>query len=94
MEYNSMLCKHALSMFSKGVEIPDYHLMVGDAEDKTSQNIMIPVKKVPKEIAENMNKYEQMSDSEIMTAIDENMLEVNDLNDNVFLLGINPLGGV
>lgn len=92
MNYREILNRHALSSIDKPEYIPDITLMIGETEDLSGQPVMIPVKKVPKEVALRMEKQSNMTDEEVFQAINDQSLEVDDFNDNVLLLGISGLG--
>lgn len=84
---------HGVKALLKNPNIPDFHLMVGTAEDLSPQHVLTVVNKVPPEIAKNLKKFENYTDEEIENLIANNQIEVNDLNGDISTIG-NPLGGV
>ena len=93
MDYWEMLNRHALISLIKSPEIPDYHLMVGSAENLAPTSIGVAQMTVPKEVAKNLSKFEDMTDEEKIKAIADGTLEVNDFNGNIATIG-DGLGGV
>ena len=85
--YQSSLNKIALSVLLKPVKIPDYHLMVGTAEHLASIDLVVPQQKVSIEIAKNMSTINQKSQDEILLSINEQTLEIDEINDNLSLIG-------
>lgn len=92
MGYRSIIDGIALSQIQRVPDIPDYHLMIGSAEDLSPQPVTVYTNaKVPKEIVsgwEHLNKY---NNEDIQQAIADGNLEVNDLASGMHLMG---LGGV
>lgn len=87
--YMSILNAHAIGVLAQSPAIPDYHLMVGSAECLSPLPLLVYQQTaIPTEIAENMKKYDEMSNDDIMTAIANNQLEVNDMNGNIALIGL------
>ena len=81
--------KFALNALTKAPNIPDYHLMVGCAEDLTSVPLMVYKNaSVPKEIASNIQSMSKLSNEQIAEAIANNEIEVNDLNAYTSILGV------
>lgn len=92
MAYQECLNAHALAVLSKPIQIPDYHLMVGSAEELTPLPLMIYQDYLSPEVAKNLQSFDKMTNEEIQQAIADGSLEVNDLNGNVSLIG-DGLGG-
>lgn len=89
MAYRQNLDRFALQSVNKMPNIPDYHLMVGSAEDLGSLPLLIYKNaSVPKEIAENIQTMQNLNSDDIAEAIANNTLEVNDLNGNMAFLGV------
>lgn len=84
--YMQMLNAHALSQIKRKPDVPDWRLMIGTAEDLTPQPVLIQQYQIPKEVANNLTKLNQLNNDEIALAIDNNILEVNDYNGNTALL--------
>lgn len=87
MTYQSLLNRIALSVLIKPICIPDHRLMIGSAEKLNSMDLLIPQATVSKQVAENMSKLNQYSDEELLNAINNQTLEIDDLNGNVSLIG-------
>lgn len=87
--YRNMLNRFALQSVIKAPNIPDFHLMVGSAEDLASLPLLIyDSSNVPSEIVQGMSKYNEMTSDDIQQAIADNVLEVNDINMNIATLGM------
>lgn len=84
--YRQQLNTHARGVLLNAPRIPDYHLMVGQAEDLESQPLVIYEKAYPDiargSIVQNMN----LSDDEIQKKLENDTLEVNDLMENTLLI--------
>ena len=86
--YRGVINRFALNTLTKSPNIPDFHLMVGNAETLAPLPLLVYEKaKVPSEIVQNMNNMKTKTSEEISEAIADNNLEVNDLNWNIALLG-------
>lgn len=86
MEYRKVLNSIALNVLLHDADIPDYHLMVGTAEELAPLPLLIPQHKIPKDVASNLSKLNTLSNDQITNAINDNMLEINDFNGNTALL--------
>ena len=92
--YRKTLDHIALGVILKKPNIPDYHLMIGTAERLDEIPLMIYEQTaVPSVLVKSMVELSQQSSEDIELAIENNMLEVNDLSLNLALIG-NGLGGV
>ena len=90
--YRQVLDKFGLQSLVKQPNIPDFHLMVGSAENISPLPLIIVNDyKIPKQVVNNMEALKNVSSEEISKAIADNNLEVNDLNWNLALIG-NGLG--
>lgn len=86
--YRQILDSFALQQLYKMPNIPDFHLMVGSAEELAGLPLLVYENaKIPNEIAGNMAINNSKTNEEIQTMIANNDLEVNDLNWNLALLG-------
>lgn len=86
--YREVLDSFALGVLLKPPAIPDFHLMVGSAEQLDSLPLLVYENyKIPGEVVENMNDIQKKNSEEIQQAIADNELEVNDLNWNLAFLG-------
>lgn len=89
MAYKQTLNAFALKQLHKPVQIPDYHLMVGSAEQLEPLPIMITKNYVPKEVVIKQADISKLNDEEIASAIENNSLEVNDLSTiNMLTIGL------
>ena len=86
MGYREILNAHALGVLLNSPDIPDFHLMVGSAEELESLPLLIPQHKIPKEVADNLSKMDSLSNDQITNAIASGTLEINDFNGNTALL--------
>ena len=92
--YRPILDGFARQSLIKAPNIPDFHLMIGTAECLESLPVLIYANTyVPNEVVENMQKVSTLEENNmsVAEAIQNNVLEVNDLNYNVALLGIGGL---
>ena len=87
MEYRQTLDRIALSVLNRSPDIPDYHLMVGSAEELSPLPVLIPQHEIPKEVAQSLSKLDEIDNDTIAKLIDEQSLEINDFNGNTALLG-------
>lgn len=87
--YRQILDGFALNSLTKLPNIPDYHLMVGSAEDLTSQPLLVYKNaNIPTEITKNMATMANLTNEEIAEKIADGSLEVNDINGNIASLGM------
>ena len=86
MDYMQMLNLHALKQFSHGVSMPDFHLMIGEAESLRPQKMEISQATIPGDVAENLRRLDGLTDEERTEAIANNILEVNDFNGNTAIV--------
>lgn len=93
MGYRRFLNCIAKKELVKKPEIPDFKLMVGEAENLTPLPLVIYKKGIPKEVAPIVGNVAQLSSEEIAKKLSENTLEVNDMCGNVATIG-SALGGV
>ena len=88
-DYMSVLNAHAMNILGQQPSIPDYHLMVGSAEHLAPLPLAIYQKTaIPTAIVESMEKFNDMTNEDIVNAINNNQLEVNDMNGNIALIGL------
>lgn len=93
MSYRQTIDAFALGQLLRLPQIPDYHLMVGSAEQLNGLPVMVYTSTaVPTAIAGEWGKYQDKSSEEIEKKIADNSLEVNDMNWNLAMLG-GGLGG-
>ena len=94
MEYRQVLDNIALSVISRVPDIPDYHLMVGTAEELSPLPVLIPQHEIPKEVANSLKKLDDLDNETVTKMIDEQTLEINDYNGNTALLAGMIVGAV
>lgn len=93
MEYRKVINGIALGVLLNNPDIPDYHLMVGTAEHLDGLNLMISQTKIPKKVADGLEKVTTLSNETIEQAIADGTLEINDYSSNNAILG-SMIGGV
>lgn len=86
MNYRKVINGIAFNVLTKPVEIPDYHLMVGTAEDLSDVPLLVKQTKIPSKVAQNLEKLDTLSNEQIENAIANNSLEINDFNGNTSIL--------
>ena len=86
MGYRTIINGIALKVLINPVDIPDYHLMIETAEKRESVPLVISQSKIPRKVAESLEKLETLSNDTIEQAIAENMLEINDFNGNTAII--------
>lgn len=86
MEYRQMLDSIALSVLNRTPDIPDYHLMVGTAEELAPLPVLIPQHEIPKEVANSLTQLNDLDNETITQLIEQQSLEINDFNGNTALL--------
>lgn len=91
--YRQILNAHALKNITKMPNIPDYHLMVGSAEELAGLPTLIQTNYVPDSVKAMTADVNKLTDEEVAQALENNMLEVNDFMDNLAAIGAG-LGGV
>lgn len=88
MSYRNILDDFGLLSLTKPPNIPDYHLMVGSAENLTPQPVTIYTEtKVPTAIVSGWGKYSDLSSEELEQMVADGTIEVNDINWNVAMIG-------
>lgn len=94
MSYRQVLDTHGMGALIKPPQIPDYHLMIGSAERLDGMPLMVYTDyTVPKQVVSGWEQYKEMTQEDIEQKINDNTLEVNDFNMNLYYLG-GGLGGV
>ena len=86
-QYRDVLNRQGFQSLHAPVQFPDYHLMVGDAEDLTSQPIIIWKDYIPKEQAVMLPDVDEMSYEEIQQNLASGKLTINDFFQNIYPLG-------
>ena len=86
MGYRTIINGIALKVLINPVDIPDYHLMIETAEKRESVPLVISQAKIPRKVAESLEKLETLSNDTIEQAIADNMLEINDFNGNTAII--------
>lgn len=86
--YRQVINKQALNQLIKNPNIPDFHLMVGSAERLDGMPLLVyESSTIPTSLLNSYQTIKEMNSEDIEQAISDNMLEVNDLNYNIALIG-------
>ena len=93
MAYQNIINKIAFGVLNKKPQIPDYHLMVGTAEVLGEVPLLVPQGKIPVEVAKALETMSKADNETIVSAIQNNTLEINDFNGNTAIIG-SVIGGV
>ena len=92
MGYRSIIDGIALSQIQRVPDIPDYHLMIGSAEELSPQPVTIYTQaKVPKEIVSGWETLNKRTNEELQQAIADGTIEVDDLASQVHFMGLGGL---
>ena len=86
MSYRNIQNAHALKNVATAAKIPDYHLMVGSAENLSSQPLVHYVDFMPKPVF-NMLPDDKMSYEEVQQNLESGTLTIDDFFGNVYPLG-------
>lgn len=92
--YGNAFNAHARNVLAKPYEVPDYHLMVGNAERLESMNVMTYADYIPTQIVNNLQNVSSVSNGDITEAITNNTVNVNESSIQNKLLPISIYGGV
>ena len=92
MEYRKTINGIARGVLIKPPQIPDYHLMIGTAENMSDIPLLISQTKIPSKVAENLETLNKLSNEEMTQAIADGILEINDFNGNTAIIG-SMIGG-
>ena len=87
MGYRNNVNAHARGVLVKPPHIPDYHLMVGSAEDLESKPLVVHKKAYPTVATESIKIAQNMTDAEMQERLANDTLEVNDFMENTLLIG-------
>lgn len=92
--YQNTLNRIALGVLTKPAQIPDYHLMIGSAECLDGLPVLInATQMIPKMINDNMQKVQELDETQLQAMLENNMLEINDYSaNNALMAGL--IGGV
>lgn len=85
--YKALLNAQALKILNKSVRVPDYHLMVGCAEDLEPQPIVVYQDFMPTQMAQMLPDVDNMSYEEVQANLASGKLTINDFFQNVHPLG-------
>lgn len=85
--YRQMLNRQGLKALLKTPDIPDYHLMVGDAEDLASKPVMVFENVMPKQVAKYLPQMGDMSYEEVQQNLASGKLTIDDFFNNTYPLG-------
>lgn len=88
MNYRSVIDRYALNSLLKLPQIPDFHLMVGSAENLDGIPLLVQKNSaVPHAVAENIKEQSKSTNDELQQKIADNSIEVDDLNFNIATIG-------
>ena len=93
MTYKQNINRQAYNVINKLPDVPDYHLMIGDAEELNTVPVLVAKTYVPKYAVKTQADISSATDDEIAFMLENNIIEVNDLNANVMSIG-EGLGGI
>ena len=93
MTYKQNINRQAYNVINKLPDMPDYHLMIGDAEELKTVPVLVAKTYVPKYAVKTQADISTATDDEISFMLENNIIEVNDLNANVMSIG-EGLGGI
>ena len=93
MTYKQNINRQAYNVLNKLPEVPDYHLMIGNAEELNTVPVLVTKTYVPKYAVKTQADISTATDDEIAYMLENNIIEVNDLNANVMSIG-EGLGGI
>ena len=85
--YRQMINGFGLLALGKPCQIPDYHLMIGTAEDLSSQPIMIFEDAMPKQVASMLPDIRDMDYEDVQSDLASGKLTIDDFFTNVYPLG-------
>lgn len=85
--YRTMLNMQGLRALARPCDIPDYHLMIGNAENLESQPVMVFEDFMPKQVAQTLPDVTDMSYEEIQQNLATGKLTIDDFFANVYPLG-------
>ncbi len=85
--YKAILNRQALNQLSKPVDNPEFHLMVGCAEELSSQPIMKFADFMPEQVASVLPNIEGMTYEEVQSNLASGKLTIDDFFQNVYPLG-------
>lgn len=88
MNYRGVIDRYALNTLIKLPQIPDFHLMVGSAENLDGIPLLVQKNSaVPQAVAENIQEQSKSTNDELQQKIADNVIELDDLNFNVATIG-------
>ena len=90
MTYKQNINRQAYNILNKLPHVPDYHLMIGDAEELETVPVLVAKTKYAVKTQADISTA---TDDEIAYMLENNIIEVNDLNANVMSIG-EGLGGI
>lgn len=85
--YRQMLNHQGLKALVKTPDIPDYHLMIGHAEELSSQPIMIFENVMPKQMVKYLPQMGDMTYEEVQQNLASGKLTIDDFFTNTYPLG-------
>lgn len=88
--YRNIINAQGLKALRKPVNVPDYHLMVGNAECLSPLPILVYQDYMTAEVANILPKTSNMSSEDIQADLKSGKLSIEDFFQNVYPLG-NPI---
>ena len=88
--WRKIINQHALNTLSKNPQVADNRLMIGSAEDLTSQPIMIFADYMPASTSALLPNTSDLSYEEVQGMLASGQLTIDDFFQNVYPLG-NPV---
>lgn len=88
--YRNIIDRQALNVVRKNPDIPDYHLMVGQAEQLAPLPILVYQDYMTAEVAKMLPKTADMTAEEVQRKLKTGELTIDDFFQNVYPLG-NPI---
>lgn len=87
MDYRAVVNRIGLNILTTAPSIPDYHLMIGSAEQLASQPIMTFEDFMPKQVAKLLPDITDMTYEDVQENLASGKLTINDFFTNVYPLG-------
>lgn len=92
-DYRSIINRQALNVLTKIPDVPDFRLMVGNAEELHSLPILVFADYMPANTSAILPKTSELTYEEVQAQLATGKLSIDDFFTNTFPLG-NPTEGV
>lgn len=87
LDYMAIIKGHTANAVLQSPDMPDFRLMIGEAEDLDTIQLRIPQTTIPKSVAKSVKQLEETCDNDtLMDAINAGTLEVNDISTSIAML--------